>query len=279
MNTLKTFMLMTFLTVLVVLLGGVIADEAGLYFAFIFAVIMNVGAYWFSDKLALSMTRSRPLKEEDAPKLFAMTRRLAEQANMPMPRLYLMESNQPNAFATGRNPANGVVAVTTGLVRLMNEEELEGVIAHELAHIKNRDILISTIAAVLAGALTMIARMGMYRNMFGRGRNQGGAQILIQILAIALAPIAALIVRSAISRSREYEADKIGAEISGNPNGLANALLKLEQGVRRTPMEVNESTSHMFIINPLSGQKLTNLFSTHPPIRDRVAKLKQQSRR
>jgi heat shock protein HtpX len=195
-----------------------------------------------------------------------------------MPRLYLMDSNQPNAFATGRNPANGVVAVTSGLVRLMSDEELEGVIAHELAHIKNRDILISTIAAVMAGALTMIARMGMYRNMFGRGRNQGGAQVLIQILAIVLAPIAALVVRSAISRSREYEADQIGGQISGNPEGLAKALLKLEQGVSRTPMEVNEATSHMFIINPLSGQKLSNLFSTHPPIKDRVTKLRRQGR-
>ncbi|MBS4026602.1 MAG: zinc metalloprotease HtpX [Clostridia bacterium] len=278
MNTLKTFLLMILLTVLVVLIGGAIGGPEGLYFAFIFAVILNVGAYWFSDKLALKMTRSRPLKEEEAPKLFTMTRRLAERANMPMPRLYLMDSNQPNAFATGRNPANGVVAVTSGLVRLMSDEELEGVIAHELAHIKNRDILISTIAAVMAGALTMIARMGMYRNMFGRGRNQGGAQVLIQILAIVLAPIAALVVRSAISRSREYEADQIGGQISGNPEGLAKALLKLEQGVSRTPMEVNEATSHMFIINPLSGQKLSNLFSTHPPIKDRVTKLRRQGR-
>ncbi|MDW7675110.1 MAG: zinc metalloprotease HtpX [Bacillota bacterium] len=275
MNTLKTFFLMTFLTVLVVLVGGAIGGEQGLYFAFIFAVVMNVGSYWFSDKIALSMMRARPLQEKDAPNLFAMTARLAENANLPMPRLYLIDSNQPNAFATGRNPANGVVAVTSGLVRMMNQEELEGVIAHELAHIKNRDILISTIAAVLAGALTMIARMGMYRNMFGgRGRNQGGAQAIIQILAIVLAPIAALVIRSAISRSREYEADKIGAEISGNPGGLANALLKLEQGVSRIPMEVNEATSHMFIINPISGRQLMSFFSTHPPIRDRVAKLK-----
>lgn len=276
MNTIKTFSLMIILTVLVVLLGGAIGGEAGLYTAFVIAVVMNIGGYWFSDKIALSMMRARPLTENEAPKLFAMTRKLTQQAHMPMPRLYLMDTNQPNAFATGRNPANGVVAVTTGLVRLMNEEELEGVIAHELAHIKNRDILISTIAAILAGALTMISRMGMYSNMYGRGGNRNqGPQMILRILAIALAPIAALIIRSAISRSREYEADRIGAEISGNPNGLANALLRLEQGARSTPMQVNEAASHMFIVNPFSSKQLANMFSTHPPIKERVAKLKK----
>lgn len=275
MNTLKTYSLMIVLTVLVVLVGGAIGQESGLYFGFILALLMNIGGYWFSDKIALSMTKSRPLSEDEAPQLFEMTRRLAERANMPMPRLYLMDSAQPNAFATGRNPANGVVAVTTGLVRLMNKKELEGVIAHELAHIKNRDILISTMAAVLAGALTIIARMGFYRNAFGRGRNAGGAAVLIQIIAIVLAPIAALIIRSAISRSREYEADKVGADIAGDSEGLASALLTLEQGVRRSPMEVNEAASHMFIINPLSAKKLNNLFSTHPPIKDRVARLRK----
>lgn len=275
MNILKTMFLMTLLTILLVLAGGAIAGEEGLYFAFIIALVMNLGGYWFSDKIALSMMKARPLEEKDAPKLFAMTQRLADRANLPMPRLYLVDSNQPNAFATGRNPNNGVVAVTTGLVRLMNDKELEGVIAHELAHIKNRDILLSTIAAIMAGALTMLARMGQYRMMFGgRGRSTG-PQAILQIVAILLAPIAALIIRSAISRSREYEADRVGAEIAGNPEGLASALLTLEQGAKRTPMEVNEATSHMFIVNPLSGKQLTSIFSTHPPIQERVGKLRK----
>jgi heat shock protein HtpX len=275
LNSFKTLLLMVFLTVLVVTIGGAIGGESGLYIAFIFAFIMNIGSYWFSDKIVLRMMKARPLKKEDAPELYNITRTLAKRANIPMPRLFMVDNSQPNAFATGRNPANGVVAVTSGLVRIMKRDELEGVIAHELAHIKNRDILISTIAAVLAGALTMIARMGMYRNMFGRGRG-GGAQALIQILAIILAPLAALIIRSTISRTREYQADKAGAEISGNPDGLASALLTLERGVSRTPMQVNEASSHMFIINPLASEKIANLFSTHPPIKDRVKKLRSK---
>ncbi|WP_429158241.1 zinc metalloprotease HtpX [Desulfitispora alkaliphila] len=270
---------MIVLTVIFIVAGNLIAGDVGVQFAFVFAIVMNFGTYWFSDKLALKMTKSRPLSEEEAPWLYDMTRRLCERANMPMPKLYLMDSPQPNAFATGRNPKNGVVAVTSGLVRMMDREELEGVVAHELAHIKNRDILISTIAAVLAGALTMIAQMGRYRAMFGRG-NRGGnaATAVVQILAVILAPIAALLVRSAISRSREYEADKVGAEISGNPKGLASALMTLERGAQRAPMQVNEAASHMFIINPLTRDQLSSMFSTHPPIKDRVARLEKLER-
>lgn len=280
MNQLKTFLLMTGLTVLFVVLGGAIAGDQGLYIAFFLAVILNFMAYWFSDKMTLSMTRSRPLSQSDAPELYEMVQRLSKDANLPMPRLYIMPTEQPNAFATGRNPQNAVISVTQGLRNLLTDEEIEGVLAHELAHIKNRDILISSIAAVLAGALTMVARMGMWQNMLGRGRRReggGAATAILQLVAIILAPIAALLIRMAISRSMEYHADATAANITGRPEHLASALLRLQSGARQRPYPVNEAASHMFIINPLSGKaSIANLFSTHPPIEDRVRRLRER---
>ncbi|UNC91794.1 zinc metalloprotease HtpX [Candidatus Contubernalis alkaliaceticus] len=277
MNQLKTFFLMTVLTVVFVVLGGAIAGEQGLYIAFFLAVALNFMAYWFSDRMAIAMTRSKPLKQSEAPELYEMVKRLSRDANMPMPRIYSMPTDQPNAFATGRNPNNAVISVTDGLRRLLSRDEIEGVLAHELAHIKNRDILISSIAAVMAGALTIIARMGMWQNMLGGGRRRqgGGAAVVLQLVAIVLAPIAALLIRMAISRSMEYHADATAAKITGRPENLANALLRLQSGAQHRPYPVNEAASHMFIINPLSGNRasMANLFSTHPPIEDRVRRL------
>ncbi len=277
MNQLRTFLLMAILTVVVVFLGGVIAGEQGLIYALVIAVAMNFFSYWFSDRLAISMTRSRPLPEKVAPKVYQALRELTHSAGMPMPKVYLMPTEQPNAFATGRNPEQAVIAVTSGLMNLLDYEELKGVLAHELAHIRNRDILIGSIAAVMAGALMFISRMGMWGMAFGGGRrqNEGGAALaVIRLLALVLAPLAALIIRMAISRTREYGADATGARISGNSRGLASALTKMDSYARRRPLkELNEAVSHMFIVNPLSAEGLTTLFSTHPPIRERVARL------
>lgn len=274
-NYLKTLMLMTSLTILFIMLGGAIAGEQGLYFAFILAVVLNFSAYWFSDRLAIAMTYSKPLKESEAPELYGMVQKLTQKANLPMPRLYIMPTSQPNAFATGRNPNNAVISVTDGLLRLLNKEEIEGVLAHELAHIRNRDILISSIAAVMAGALTTIARLGRWQAYPGGRRKQESGAALLRLVAIMFAPIAALLIRMAVSREREYAADATAADITGRPEALANALLRLQQGARR-PYQVNEAASHMFIINPLSGGNMAALFSTHPPIEDRIRRLRQR---
>ena len=279
MNHVKTFLLMTLLTVLLVVLGGAIAGEQGLIMAFGFALVLNLFSYWFSDSIAIRMTRSREVSREEQPELYDMVERLSQNAGLPTPRVYVTPSPQPNAFATGRNPRHAAVAVTEGIMRILDRTELEGVIAHELAHIKNRDTLISTIATVMAGALAFVARMGQYRMIFGGMRgsrnNAGGAAVLIQLLAIIFAPLAAMLIRMAISRSREYIADAGGARIAGNSGGLASALLKMEQHAQGRPMRINEAASHMFIINPLSGQGMARMFSTHPPIQDRVRRLRQ----
>jgi len=266
---------MSFLTVLLVLIGKAVGGSSGAMMFFLFALAMNFFSYFYSDKIVIKMTGSQPVTKEQAPELYRMVENLVQRANMPMPKLYVTPSAQPNAFATGRNPNHAAVAVTEGLIRMMNRDELEGVLAHELAHIKNRDILISTIAATLAGAITMIANVIKWGAVFGMGRNdeEGGG---IAGLAMAIiAPIAAMLVQMAISRAREFDADATGAQIAGNSEGLANALLKLERGVQQIPMEVNPAASHMFIMNPLSGQSLMRLFSTHPPINERVAKLRR----
>ncbi len=276
MHRFKTFVLMTLLTVLLIILGGAIAGEQGLVMAFVISLGINFFSYWFSDKMAIKMTKSRPLSEEEAPEVYDIVRRLSNRANLPMPDIYLTPSQQPNAFATGRNPKNAAIAVTEGITRLLDKDELEGVIAHELAHIKNRDTLISTIVAVMAGVLTFLSRMGRFRMIFGgRRRNNegGGVAALLQIVAIILAPIAAILIRMAISRSREYVADQTGAQISGRPEGLASALQKMQRQVNAKPMEINESTSHMFILNPLSKEGVTKLFSTHPPLEERIERL------
>ncbi len=281
MNHLKTLLLMVLLTAILLLVGELIGGTNGLVIGFAIALLMNFFAYWYSGKLAVKMTRSRPLKEEEAPQVYRAMREMVHRSNMPMPDLYLMPSDQPNAFAAGRNPGNAVVSVTNGLLRMLNYEELKGVLAHELAHIKNRDILINSIVTVMAGTLMFVSRMGMWGMMFGGGGRQGGGggspiTLVVRLLALILAPIAALLIRMAVSRAREYEADATGASIAGNPQGLAGALTKMEANAgRRRPIQVNEAASHMFIMNPLSAKGMNALFSTHPPIGERVKRLQQ----
>lgn len=275
-NQAKTVLLMSLLTIIVVLAGQALGGKSGMMFAFLMALVMNFGSYWFSDKIALAMTRAQFVTRDEKPQLYALVENLAHKANLPMPKLYITPSQQPNAFATGRNPAHAAVAVTTGLLAILDRNELEGVIAHELAHIKNRDIFIGTMAAVLAGVITTLANWAQWALMFGgfNGNNddeEGGG--LAALPLIILGPIAALLVQMAISRSREYLADATAAKITGQSTGLTNALLKLERGSSMIPMEVNPATSHMFIVNPLHAKRLLSLFSTHPPIEERVKRL------
>jgi heat shock protein HtpX len=277
MNHVKTGLLLAGLTVLLVLLGRWIGGPQGMVIAFAVALIMNVGSYWFSDRIVLSMYRAQPVTPDEAPELYQMVGRLAERAGLPMPKLYVIPDPTPNAFATGRDPAHSAVAVNEGLLRLLDREEVEGVIAHELAHIRNRDTLISTIAATIAGAVTMIAHFAQYAAIFGgfgHRDEEGQGQNPLGLLVMAIvAPIAAMILQLAISRSREYQADRTGAEISGQPLGLADALRKLELANERRPMHANPATSHMFIVNPLRGEAFASLFSTHPPLQERVVRL------
>lgn len=279
MNTLKTVVLLTFLTVLLVFVGGAIGGRNGMIIAFMMALVMNFVSYWFSDRIVLKMYNAQPVTEAQAPDLYAMVRRLVQKAGLPMPKVYIIPEEALNAFATGRNPEHGVVAVTEGIMRALDREELEGVIAHELAHIKNRDILTGTIVATIAGAISMLAQMAHWSMLFGGGRrddsDEGGSPVVALVMMI-VAPIAAMLVQMAISRTREYEADKGGAAIAGNPYGLANALLKLERGAQVVPMQdAKPATAHMFIVNPLTGSGLMKLFSTHPPIEERVKRLKE----
>jgi len=276
MNTMKAWLLMGGLTVLLVVLGGALFGRSGATMFFIIALALNFFSYFYSDKIAIKMTRSYPVTQSEAPELYEMVGRLSQRAGIPMPKLYVTPSPQPNAFATGRNPANSAVAVTEGIMRLLNRTEVEGVLAHELSHIKNRDVLVGTIAATLAGAITMMANAFQWAAIFGMGRGEdeeGGGMIGGLIMAF-LAPLAAMVIQMAISRSREYMADADGARIAGSPEGLANALLKLESAAQRIPMQTNPATSHLFIVNPLSGQSMARLFSTHPPIQDRVERLR-----
>lgn len=277
MNNFKVFLLMGLLSIILVLIGGAVGGQSGAMLFFLISLAMNFFSYYFSDKVAISMTRSQPVSEQEVPELYNIVRRLTQRAGLPMPRLYVTPSPQPNAFATGRNPANSAVAVTEGLLHLLNRTELEGVLAHELAHIKNRDVLVGTIAATFAGAITMLANIIQWGAIFGMGRDDddGGAGFLGAILLAIIAPIAAMIIQMAISRSREYGADESGARFAGNTDGLASALLKLESTARRIPMQVNPAASHLFIVNPLSGQSMARLFSTHPPIADRVERLRK----
>ncbi len=275
MNFLKTTILLAALTAILVFAGDALGGRGGATTALVFAGIMNFGAYWFSDKIVLMMYGAKQVAEADAPELYAVTRDLAMKAGLPMPKVYIMENDTPNAFATGRNPSHAAVAATRGIMRLLSREELSGVMAHELAHIQNRDILISTISATIAGAISYLAHMAQWAAMFGGSRDdeRGGNPIALIVMMI-VAPLAAMIIQMAISRSREYGADKGGAKITGNPLSLANALRKLEYGNKRIPMAVpNEATAHMFIVSPLSGGSLLRLFSTHPPIEERIKRL------
>ncbi|MFA5072431.1 MAG: zinc metalloprotease HtpX [Nitrospirota bacterium] len=281
MNTVKTVGLMVFMTLLLLLVGQALGGRSGMVLAFVIAVALNFGSYWFSDKIVLKMYRAKPVSEAEAPDLYSMVRILVQKAGMPMPKVYIIPEETPNAFATGRNPEHAVVAVTRGIMRILDREELSGVIAHELAHIKHRDMLTGTIVATIAGAISMLAQMAQWAMIFGgrRDDNEGGSPIAAIVMMI-VAPIAAMIVQMAISRTREYEADKGGAAIAGNPSGLANALLKLEKGAQVIPMEdAKPATAHMFIVNPLTGGGLMNLFSTHPPIAERVRRLNEMTRR
>lgn len=276
MNTMKTFLLMGLLTVILVVLGNLIGGQSGMLMAFVIAVVMNFGTYWFSDKVVLKMYNARELNETDNPKLFQMIRDLTGRADLPMPRIYLIPNEQPNAFATGRNPAHAAVAVTEGILRSLTPEQLRGVISHELAHVKHRDILIGTVAATVAGAISMLASMAQWGMMFGGGRSSSdreGGNPIAGLIMMIVAPIAAMMIQMAISRSREFEADRGGAEISGDPLSLANALRRLEQKVAQIPMQASPATAHMFIVSPLTGGGLAKLFSTHPPMEERIARL------
>ncbi len=275
-NTLKTTLLLGLLTGLIIWFGGYLGGQAGIVVAFLFAMMMNFGAYWFSDKIVLSMYRAQEVDPDRAPGLYRMVERLAQKAGLPTPRIYIIPSPSPNAFATGRDPRHAVVAVTQGILKMMDDEELEGVLAHELSHIKNRDILISSIAATLAGAIMMLASMARWAAIFGgfgSSDDDDGGGIVGLLLMSILAPIAAMMVQFAISRTREYQADASAARITGTPYGLARALEKLGKASKQIPMEANPATSHMFIVNPLSGRKMMNLFSTHPPLEDRIRRL------
>jgi heat shock protein HtpX len=277
MNTIKTALLLGALTGLLMLIGGLFGGQQGVVIAFIFAMVMNFGSYWFSDKLVLRMYKARPVSESEAPELHAMVKNLALKASLPMPHVYIIPGDTPNAFATGRDEHHAVVAVTEGILRILDRDELEGVISHELTHIKNRDMLIGSIAATLAGTIVMLAHMAQWAAIFGgasRDDEEGGGGIIGLILMAVLAPIAAAIIQMAISRSREYLADAGGAKISGKPYDLAGALEKLSRASRAIPMEANPSTAHMFIVNPLTRRSLMNLFSTHPPIEERIARLR-----
>lgn len=274
MNTMKTFLLMALLTVLLVVIGRVIGGQGGMVIAFVFAIVMNFGSYWFSDKIVLRMYGAREMSQADNPALFQMVQELAGRAGLPMPRLYLIPDAQPNAFATGRDPDHAAVAVTEGILRLLPGDQLRGVLGHELSHVKHRDILIGTIAATMAGAISMLANMAQWALIFGGGRGsndrEGGGTGLVMMI---VAPIAALMIQMAISRSREYLADQGGAEVTGSPLSLAEALKKLHQKVEQIPMNASPSTAHLFIVSPLTGGGLRSLFSTHPPIEERIARL------
>ena len=276
MNWVKTFLLMGLMTAIVMFVGEVVGGRSGMIYAFGFAVLMNFGSYWFSDKIVLSMYSAREVDEPSYPQLYSIVRRLTQNAGLPMPKIYIIPNDQPNAFATGRNPQHAAVAVTDGIMRLLSEDELEGVLSHELAHVQHRDILIGTIAATMAGAIMMISRMAQFAMIFGGGRDddRDGNPIAVLIISLVSA-LAAFLVQMWISRTREYAADEGGAKISGKPWALANALKKLERGVETYPMQANPATAHMFIVNPFSVDGISTLFSTHPPIPERVARLER----
>jgi heat shock protein HtpX len=277
-NTLKTFILLAGMTALLMAIGGAIGGRNGLMIALVFAGLMNFVGYWFSDKIALSMSGAQQVSESEAPDFHRMVRELCRRAELPMPRLYVIPSATPNAFATGRNPQHSAVAVTSGIMNILSRDELEGVVAHELAHVKNRDILISSVAAMIAGAISQLAHMAQWAMIFGgmsrdRDEDRGGGGLLGGLAMMIVGPIAAMLIQMAISRSREYQADATGAEICGRPLSLANALLKLENGNHRFPMQVNPAQAQMYIVNPLTAGGIARLFSTHPPMAERVKRL------
>lgn len=271
--------LMVSLSLILVWAGAAFGGRSGMTMALMFALMMNLFSYWFSDKIVLKMYKAREVTEHEAPELYSSVRRLVQKAEIPMPKVYIIDQDQPNAFATGRNPSHAAVAVTTGITRILTREELEGVIGHELAHVKNRDILISTIAATFAAAISYLAQMAQWAMIFG-GRSdddERGSPIAALVMMI-VGPIAAMLIQMAISRSREYSADEGGARIAGNPRYLAGALKKLHMASQKIPLHAQPATAHMFIVNPLSGGGIVKLFSTHPPIEERIARLEAMAR-
>ena len=282
MNVIKTTFLLGVMTLLLVFLGGLIGGNQGMMVMFILSLVMNFVSYWFSDKIVLAMYQAKPLDEQEAPQVYRVVRDIALRNKMVMPKLYWLPTKTPNAFATGRSPKHASVAVTSGILEIMSEEELKGVLAHELSHVKNRDTLVSTIAASLAGAIMMLARMAQWGAMFGGrsrdddNRSGAGLQLVVMLLVAILAPLAATLIQLAISRSREYGADETGAHLTGNPYGLASALEKLEAATKAYPLpNANPATAHLFIVNPLSAGGIAGLFSTHPPIKERVRRLRE----
>jgi heat shock protein HtpX len=277
MNTLKTTVLLAALTGLLVLVGYAVGGVQGMILFFIIAGAMNFFAYWFSDKMALRMAGAREIQESDDPQLFAIVRDVAQASRMPMPKVYVVQTESPNAFATGRNPEHAVVAVTTGIRRLLTDRELRGVLGHEMGHVKNRDILTSSIVATIAGAIQMIAQVLLFSSLFSGGRGRDNQNPLLYLVAILIAPIAATLLQLGISRTREYQADKTGADVTGDPEALASALEKLKRGVEYAPMPdtpAQEAVSALYIVKPFAGGGLSNLFSTHPPLEDRIARLR-----
>jgi heat shock protein HtpX len=277
-NTFKTAFLLTALTLLLMMIGRAFGGENGMIIALAIAVVMNFVSYFFSDKIALAMYRAQPVTREELPRAYEIVERLTQKIGIPMPKIYVIPTESPNAFATGRNPQHASVAVTHGILGLLNDEEMEGVLAHELGHVRNRDILISSVAATIAGAITMLASMGRWAMIFGGwGGNdreeRGGGGGIAALIMLILAPIAATLIQLAVSRSREYQADASGAHYTGNPYALASALQKLDAYSRRMPMQATPSTAHLFIIQPLLGISFGNLFSTHPPIAKRIERL------
>lgn len=280
MNVVKTTVLLVLLTAFLIFLGGLLGGHQGAWMAFVVSLAINLVSYWFSDKIVLASYRAKPLSEAEAPQVTRAVREIATRISMPMPKLYWVATRTPNAFATGRSPKHAAVVVTSGILEIMNEEELKGVLAHELSHVKNRDILVSSIAAALAGAIMMLARMAQWGAMAGgrsrdNDRNNGAFQLVVLLLIAILAPLAAMLIQLAISRSREYGADETGAHLAGNPQGLASALEKLEAAAKAYPLpNANPATAHLFIVNPLTTGMIANLFSTHPPIKERVRRLR-----
>jgi len=275
-NTIKTFILMAALTALFMIGGQALGGRQGMIIALVIALGLNFFSYWNSDKLALAMNKAREVSEAEAPDLHRMVARLAQRAGLPKPKVYVVDNPTPNAFATGRNPEHAAVAVTTGIMQALNREELEGVLGHELGHIKNRDILISSIAAVMAGAISYLATMAQWAMIFGGGRGndeEGGGNPLVMLAMMIVAPLAATVIQMAISRSREYIADRTGAEICGHPKALASALQKLSNYNKQRPMQVNPASAQMYIVNPLKGSSMASLFSTHPPMEERIRRL------
>ena len=278
MNSLKTALLFVALTVLLLFIGFMVGGRSGVTIALGFALVLNFGSYWFSDKIVLKLYRAKKIEEHDNPRLYSIVRSASQMAKLPMPKVYIVPTESPNAFATGRNPENAAVAATEGILNLLNDDELLGVISHELGHVRNRDILVGTIAATIAGAITYLAFMARWMPFFGSDDDEGGGNLIIMLIIGILAPIAAGLVQMAISRQREFMADRAGAEISHKSLALASALRKIHDRSRKVPLRANPASAHMFIVNPLTKKNFASLFSTHPPMEERIAKLEEYSR-